>query len=87
VSCPYNDKDEGIRRCSGCNDKNHTITSCPLMINQARALSGMTPTKKEDKQQVSCQVKQRFCYKCGEQGHLSKVCKKGKVPKAVSNRH
>ena len=49
VSCPYNDKDEGIRRCFGCNDKNHTITSCPLMINQACALSGMIPTKKEDK--------------------------------------
>jgi hypothetical protein len=49
ASCPYNDKDEGIRRCFGCNDKNHTITSCPLMINQACALSGMIPTKKEDK--------------------------------------
>jgi hypothetical protein len=41
--------EKGIRRCFGCNDKNHTITSCPLMINQARALSGMIPTKKEDK--------------------------------------
>jgi hypothetical protein len=82
ASCPYNDEDEGIRRCFGCNDKNHTITSCPLMTNQA--LFRMTPTKKEDKQQASCQVKRRFCYKCNEQGHLSKVCKKGKVPKQVN---
>jgi hypothetical protein len=84
VSCPYNNKDEGIRRCFGCNDKNHTISSYPLMTNQARALFGVTPTKKEDKHQASCQVKRRFCYKCGEQGHLSKVCKKGKVPKQVN---
>jgi hypothetical protein len=84
ASCPYNDKGEGIRRCFGCNDKNHTITSCPLLMNQARALSGMTPTKENDKQQASCQAERRFCYKCGEQGHLSKVCNKGEVPKQVN---
>jgi hypothetical protein len=84
ASCPYNDKDEGMRRCFRCNDKDHMITSCPLMKNQARATSGMTPTKKEDKQQASCQVKRHFCYMCGEHGHLSKVCKKGKVPKQVN---
>jgi hypothetical protein len=84
ASCPYNDKGEGIRRCFGCNDKNHTITSCPLLMNQARALSEMTPTEKEDKQQASWQVKRRFYYKCGEQGHLSKVCNKGEVPKQVN---
>jgi hypothetical protein len=84
ASCPYNDKNKGMRRCFGCNDTDHMITSCPLMKNQACALSGMTPTKKEDKQQASCRVKRRFCYKCGEQGHLSKVCKKGKVPKQVN---
>jgi hypothetical protein len=83
ASCPYTDKGEGIRRCFGCNDKNHTITSCPLLMNQARTLSRMTPTKENDKQQASCQVERRFCYKCGEQGHLSKVCNKGEVPKQV----
>jgi hypothetical protein len=83
ASCSYKDKDKGIRRCFGCNDKNHTITSCPLLMNQAQTLSGMTPTKENDKQQASCQVEQRFYYKCGEQGHLSKVCNKGKVPKQV----
>jgi hypothetical protein len=87
ASCPYNDKDEGIRRCFGCNDKNHTITSCPLMINQAHALSGMTPTRKEDKQQASCQVKRCLCYKRGKQGHPSKVCKKGKAPMKVNLSH
>jgi hypothetical protein len=84
ASCPYNDKGEGIRRCFGCNDKNHTITSCPLLMNQACAFSKMTLTKENDKQQASCQVERRFCYKCGEQGHLSKVCNKGKVPKQVN---
>jgi hypothetical protein len=84
ASCPYNDKGEGIRKCFGCNDKNHTITSCPLLMNQACAFSKMTLTKENDKQQASCQVEQRFCYKCGEQGHLSKVRNKGKVPKQVN---
>jgi hypothetical protein len=84
ASCPYNDKGEGIRRCFGCNDKSHTITSCPLMMNQACAFSKMTLTKKNDKQQASCQGERRFCYKCGEQGHLSKVCNKGEVPKQVN---
>jgi hypothetical protein len=84
ASCPYKDKDEGMRRCFGCNDKDHMITSCPLMKNQRRAPSKMTLTKEKDKQQVSCQVKRRFCYMCGEHGHLPKVCKKGKVPKRVN---
>jgi hypothetical protein len=84
VSCPYNDKDEGIRRCFRCNDKDHMITSCPLMKNQTRALFRMTLTKKENKQQVSCQVKRRFGYMSGEHGHLPKLCKKGKVPKKAN---
>jgi hypothetical protein len=84
ASCPHKDKDEGMRRCFGCNDKDHMITSCPLMKNQRRAPSKMTLTKKKDKQQVSCQVERRFCYMCGEHGHLPKVCKKGKVPKQVN---
>jgi hypothetical protein len=83
AACPYNDKGEGIRRCFGCNDKNHTITSCSLLMNQACAFSKMTLTKENDKQQASDQVERRFCYKCGEQGHLSKVCNKGEVPKQV----
>jgi hypothetical protein len=84
ASCPYNNKGEGIRRCFGCNDKNHTITSCPLLMNQACAFSKMILSKENDKQQASCQVERRFCYKCGEQGHLSKVCNKGEVPKQVN---
>jgi hypothetical protein len=83
ASCPYKDKDEGTRSCFGCNNKDHVINSCPLLMNQARALSKMTPTKENDKQQASCQVERRFCYKCGKQGHLSKVCNKGKAPKQV----
>jgi hypothetical protein len=84
ASCPHKDKDEGMRRCFGCNDKYHMITSCPLMKNQRCAPSKMTLTKKKDKQQVSFQVERRFCYMCGEHGHLPKVCKKGKVPKKVN---
>jgi hypothetical protein len=84
VSCPHKDKDEGMRRCFGCNGKDHTITSCPLMKNQRRAASKMTVTMKKDKQQASCQVEQRFCYMCGDQGHLRKVCKKAKVSKQVN---
>jgi hypothetical protein len=84
ASCPYNDKDEGAMRCFGCNNKDHMITSCPGMKNQRRAFSKMTLTKENGKQQASCQVERRFCYKCGEQGHLSKVCNKGKVPKQVN---
>jgi hypothetical protein len=84
ASCPYKDKDEGIRRCFGCNNKDHMITSCPLLMNQACAFSKMTLTKENDKQQASCQVERLFFYKCGEQGHLSKVCNKGEVPKQVN---
>jgi hypothetical protein len=84
ASCPYTNKGEGIRRCFGCNDKSHMITSCPLMMNQTCAFSKMTLTKKNDKQQASCQGERRFCYKCGEQGHLSKVCNKGEIPKQVN---
>jgi hypothetical protein len=84
ASCPYKDKDEGTRSCFGCNSKDHMITSCPIMKNQGCASSKMTLTKKNDKQQASCQGERRFCYKCGEQGHLSKVCNKGKVPKQVN---
>jgi hypothetical protein len=84
ASCPYNGKDEGMRRCFRCNGKDHMITSCSLMKNQKRALFGMTLTKKEDKQQASCQVKRCFSYMCGEHGHLPKVCKKGKVTKQAN---
>ena len=84
ASCPHKDKDEGMRRCFGCNDKDHMITSCPLMKNQRRAPSEMTLTKTKDEQQASCQVERRFCYKGGEQGHISKVCYKGKIPKQVN---
>jgi hypothetical protein len=84
TSCPYKDKVKGIRRCFGCNNKDHMITSCPLLMNQACAFSKMTLTKENDKQQASCQVERRFCYKCGEQGHLLKVCNKGEVPKQVN---
>jgi hypothetical protein len=80
ASCPHKDKDEGMR-CFGCNGKDHMITSCPLVKNQRRASSKMTLTKTKDEQQASCQVERRFCYMCGEQGHLRKVSKKGKVPK------
>jgi hypothetical protein len=84
ASCPHKDKDEGMRRCFGCNDKDHMITSCPLMKNQRHEPSKMTLTKKKDKQRAPCQVEGRFCYMCGEHGHLPKVCKKGKVPKQVN---
>ena len=84
ASCPYKDKDEGTRSCFGCNNKDHFITSCPVMKNQGCASSKMTLSKENDKQQASCQVERRFCYKCGEQGHLFKVCYKGKIPKEVN---
>jgi hypothetical protein len=84
VSCPYKDKDEGTRSCFGCKNKDHMITSCPVMKNQGCASSKMTLTKENDKHQASCQDERRFCYKCGEQGHLTKVCNKGKVPKQVN---
>jgi hypothetical protein len=84
ASCPYKNKDEGTRSCFGCNNKDHTITSCPVMKNQGCASSKVTLTKESDTQQASCQVERRFCYKCGEQGHISKVCYKGKIPKQVN---
>jgi hypothetical protein len=84
ASCPYKYKDEGTRSCFGCNNKDHIITSCPIMKNQGCASSKMTLTKENDKQQASCQVERRCCYKCGEQGHISKVCYKGKIPKEVN---
>jgi hypothetical protein len=84
ASCSYKDKDKGTRRCFGCNNKDHMITSCPIMWNQRRASSKMNLSKESNKQQASCQVERRFCYKCGEQGHLSKVCNKGEVPKQVN---
>jgi hypothetical protein len=84
ASCPHKDKDEGMRRCFGCNGKDHMITSCPLMKNQRRAFPTMTLTKNKNEQQASYQANRRFCSKCGEQGHLRKVCKKDKVPKQVN---
>jgi hypothetical protein len=79
IACPHKDKDERMRRCFGCNDKDHVITSCPLMKNQRRPFPTMTLAKNKSKQQASYQVERHF-YKCDEQGHLRKVCKKGKAP-------
>jgi hypothetical protein len=87
VSCPHKDKDEMMRRCFGCNDEDHVITSCLLMKNQRRAFPTMTLTKNKNGQQASYQVERCFCYKCGEQGHLRKVCKKDKVPKQINSSH
>jgi hypothetical protein len=84
ASCPYKDKNEETRSCFGCNNKDHMITSCLVMENQGCASSKVTLTKEKDTQQASCQVERRFCYKCGEQGHLFKVCYKGKTPKQVN---
>jgi hypothetical protein len=70
VSCSHKDKDERMRRCFGCNDKDHVITSCPLMKNQRCAFPTMTLTKIKNEQQASYKAERRFCYKCGEQGHL-----------------
>jgi hypothetical protein len=70
ASCPHKDKDEMMRRFFGCNDKDHVITSCSLMKNQRHAFPTMTLTKNKNGQQASYQAERRFCYKCGEQGHL-----------------
>jgi hypothetical protein len=63
------------------------ITSCSLMKNQRRAFPMMSLTKNKNGQQASYQIERRFCYKCGEQGHLQKVCKKGKVHKQINSSH
>jgi hypothetical protein len=63
------------------------ITSCLLMKNQGCASPTMTLTKNKDKQQASYQAERRFCYKCGEQGHLQKVCQKGNIPKQINSSH
>jgi hypothetical protein len=70
VSCPHKDKDERMRRCFGCNDKDHVIISCLLMKSQRHAFPTMTLNKNKNEQQVSYQVERRLSYKCGEQGHL-----------------
>jgi hypothetical protein len=70
ASCPHKDKDERMSRCFGCNNKDHVITSCPVMKNQRRAFPMMTLTKNKNEQQASYQDERCFCYKCGEQGHL-----------------
>jgi hypothetical protein len=87
ASCPQKDKDERMSRYFRCNDKDHVITSCPLMKNQRRAFLTMTLTKNKNGQQASYQGERRFYYKCGEQVHLRKVCKKGKVPKQINSSH
>jgi hypothetical protein len=63
------------------------IASCSLMRNQGRASPKMILIKTKNEQQTSCQVERHLCYKCGEQGHLHKVCKKGKVPKPINSSH
>jgi phage FluMu protein Com len=47
----------------------------------------MTLTKNKDEQQASYQAERHFCYKCGEQGHLRKVCKKSKVLNQINSSH
>jgi hypothetical protein len=81
------DTENEVRRCFTCNKEDHVITSCSLMRNQGRAYPKMTLTKTKNEQQTSCHVERRFCYKCGEQGYLCKVCKKGKVPKQINSSH
>jgi hypothetical protein len=76
-----------MRRCCGCSNKDQVITSCPPMKNQGHASPTMTLTKNENEHQASYQAERHFCYKCGEQGHLHKVCKKGKVPKQINSYH
>jgi hypothetical protein len=65
------------RRCFRCKEKGYFIASCPHMEYKSLASPRMTFIKKESKQQASCKAEQCFCYKCGEQGHLWKVCRKG----------
>jgi hypothetical protein len=84
ASCPYKDKGERMRRCFGCNEKDHMITSCMVIKNQGRGPSKMTLTKENDKKLASCRVERHFCYICGEHGHPTKVCNKGKVTKQVN---
>jgi hypothetical protein len=51
------------------------------MKDQERTSPIMTLTKKKSKHQVSCHTERHFYYKCGEQGHLKKVCNVVKIPK------
>jgi hypothetical protein len=69
------------RRCFRCKELGHFIASCPHMKNKSLASPRMTFTTKESKQQASCQTERQFYYKCGEQGHLKKVCTMGKIHK------
>jgi hypothetical protein len=81
ASCLHMDTKNEVRSYFTCNKEDHMITSCPLMKNQGRASPKMTLIKTKNEQQASYQTERRFCYKCGEQGHLCKVCTKSKVPK------
>jgi hypothetical protein len=87
ASCPHMDTENEVRRCFKCDEEDHVTTSCPLMRNQGYASPKMTLTKTNNEQQAPCQVERSFGYECGEKGHLSKVYKKGKVPKQINSNH
>jgi hypothetical protein len=81
ASCPHINSEDGVRRYFGCNEDDHVIISCPHMKNQESTSPGMTFTKEENKQRASYKTERHLCYTCGEQGHLRKVCRYGKIPK------
>jgi hypothetical protein len=81
------DTEDEVRRCSTYNKKNHVIMSYPLIKNQGRASPTIALTKTKNEQQASYQAKQRFYYKCGEQGRLHKVCTMGKISKPINSFH
>jgi hypothetical protein len=59
----------------------------PLMKDLGRASPTLTLTKTKNEHQASYQAESRFCYKCGEQGHLRKVCTMCKIPKPRNSLH
>jgi hypothetical protein len=87
ASCPDMDTENEVRRRFMCNKEDQLITSCSLMKNQGCASPTMTLTKNKIEQQAPRQAERRSCYKCGEQGHLRKACKKGKVSKKINSSH
>jgi hypothetical protein len=70
------------RRCYGCKEKGHEISSCPHMKNQDLARSRkMTIKKDQSKRQMHCKDKHHICYNCRENVIYSRFCPKGKTPK------